>query len=250
MGEDAASSNRDDRSRVVEEHLRRGSEQQLVGPPAAAARGMQSPGHSSGSSLPRTFSMERKGLQKYVGTPSEALAGTSSAGIAHLNGLQQPPGGQASPTAATAKASPVGLAAQARSGQLSYTSSLFDLEVPSSIFLMFISLCCWNLCLPPTFYFMQVIGPDEKALIAVGDGWEWTANKRLLLNVVEASLYHMKRQTVMSKFGSSQVAALPAMKCLRFVSNDFSSLKSVSTDVLLRFLCVRVSLTQLFFVCI
>lgn len=75
---------------------------------------------------------------------------------------------------------------------------------------------------------MQVIGPDEKALVAVGDNWEWTPTKRLLLNVTEASLYYMKRQNVLSKFGAAQLASMPALKCLRFVSTDFSSLKSVS----------------------
>ena len=75
---------------------------------------------------------------------------------------------------------------------------------------------------------MQVIGPDEKALVAVGDNWEWTPTKRLLLNVTEASLYYIKRQNVLSKFGAAQLASMPALKCLRFVSTDFSSLKSVS----------------------
>lgn len=78
---------------------------------------------------------------------------------------------------------------------------------------------------------MQIIGPDEKALIAVGDNWEWTPTKRLLLNVTEASLYHMKRQSVLSKFGSAQFAAMPALRCLRLVFNDFATLKQVRRAV-------------------
>lgn len=73
-----------------------------------------------------------------------------------------------------------------------------------------------------------MIGPDEKALIAVGDSWEWTSNKRLLQNVTEASFYHMKRSTIVTKVGSSHLAALPMLKCLRLVFNDFSSMRSVS----------------------
>ncbi len=80
--------------------------------------------------------------------------------------------------------------------------------------------------------FGKVIGPDEKALIAVGDSWEWTSNKRLLQNVTEASFYHMKRSTIVSKVGSSQMAALPALKCLRLMFNDFASLRSVSNIIL------------------
>jgi hypothetical protein len=75
---------------------------------------------------------------------------------------------------------------------------------------------------------LQAIGPDEKALIAVGDNWEWTPNKRLLVNVTEASFYHMKRQAVLAKLGAAQLAMMPLLKCLRFVYNDFTTLKSVS----------------------
>lgn len=73
----------------------------------------------------------------------------------------------------------------------------------------------------------QIIGPDEKALICVGEGWEWTQNKRLLLNVTEAGLFHMKRDTILAKFGASQLAAMPSLKSVRLVNNDFHSLKNV-----------------------
>ena len=63
----------------------------------------------------------------------------------------------------------------------------------------------------------------------MGDNWEWTSNKRLLQNVTEASFYHMKRSTIVSKVTSSHLAALPALKCLRLMFNDFSSLRSVSS---------------------
>lgn len=63
----------------------------------------------------------------------------------------------------------------------------------------------------------------------MGDNWEWTPTKRLLVNVTEASFYHMKRQTLVSKLGSNQFASLPALKCLRLVFNDFTTLKNVCT---------------------
>ena len=85
----------------------------------------------------------------------------------------------------------------------------------------------------------QIIGPDEKALVCVGENWEWTQNKRLLLNVTEAGLFHMKRETILAKFGPSQLAALPALKSVRLVNNDFHSLKSVSVVMLLLLLFVR-----------
>ncbi len=74
----------------------------------------------------------------------------------------------------------------------------------------------------------QIIGPDEKALIAVGDSWEWTQSRRLLLNVTEASLYHMRRETVLAKFSAAHVASLPALRTLRLIGNDFSTLANVS----------------------
>lgn len=71
----------------------------------------------------------------------------------------------------------------------------------------------------------------------MGDNWEWTPTKRLLLNVTEASLYHMRRQSVLSKFGSAQFASMPALKCLRLVFNDFATLKQVRlSSPLLRYI--------------
>eukprot|EP01034_Spumella_vulgaris_P025829 gene25829-32325_t len=94
-----------------------------------------------------------------------------------------------------------GLAALARSGRLSAAQSIFDLEI---------------------------IGPDEKALIAVGDAWDWPPGRqRLLLNVSEASLYHMRRETIISRFGAQQLACMPALRLLRLVGNDFHTLAHV-----------------------
>jgi len=80
-----------------------------------------------------------------------------------------------------------------------------------------------KLYLTPTF---QLVAPNEKALIAVGDSWDWVQQKRLLVNVVEASLYHMKKEVIISKF-SSHVSFLPALKCLRFVHNDIETLREL-----------------------
>lgn len=96
------------------------------------------PGSTSGGTLPRTYSLERKGLQKYVNVPSEATqqqSGTSSAGIAHLQGLQPPASSDASPSPGNGAVkggiatTSTGLAALARAGKLFNTNSVFDLEV-------------------------------------------------------------------------------------------------------------------------
>ena len=96
-----------------------------------------------------------------------------------------------------------GLASLARTGRVPSAQSLFDLEL---------------------------IGPNEKALVAVGDSWEWVQAKRLLVNVTEASLYHMKRSIITSKF-SCNISWLPALNCLRLVNNELSSFKDI--DLLL-----------------
>lgn len=215
---------------------------------AAKAHGTCGGGGSSpGRSLPRTYSLERKGLQKYVSLPSDAAllqaVGTSSAGIAHLQGLQQPPTAESATPPSTGglpagksglAATSTGLAALARAGKIFNTNSVFDLEVSGLITTAFLVLSCLVLFLSYSCLHVmacvKIIGPDEKALIAVGDSWEWTPNKRLLQNVTEASMYHMKRATILNRFGSSQLVALPMLKCMRFVFNDFTSLKKVRTE--------------------
>ena len=70
---------------------------------------------------------------------------------------------------------------------------------------------------------------NEKALIAVGDSWEVAANKKLLANVTEASLFHMKGVTITSKLGSYLCSgAFPSLRVLRLYNNDFHSIKHVS----------------------
>jgi len=92
-----------------------------------------------------------------------------------------------------------GIAALARTGKVPASHSLFDLEL---------------------------IGPTEKALVAVGDAWEWVQAKRLLVTVTEASLYHMKRNVVTSKFAAN-ISWLPSLKCLRLFNNELESLKDI-----------------------
>lgn len=94
----------------------------------------------------------------------------------------------------------VGLAALARSGRILYSAqSFFDLEV---------------------------ISPQEKALTIVGDAWEWVSNKRLLSNVMEVSIYHVKKETIISKI-IPNFSWLPALKNLRLVNNGIESLKQL-----------------------
>ena len=78
------------------------------------------------------------------------------------------------------------------------------------------------------FIYDKIIGPEEKAIVIVGDNWEWSSSKRLLGNVVEASICYTKRQTILSKFTLNQIQHLPALKSIRFYSNDFTSLNNVS----------------------
>jgi hypothetical protein len=95
-----------------------------------------------------------------------------------------------------------GLAALARAGKLSPSQPMFDLEI---------------------------IGPNEKALVAVGDTWEWIqANKRLLATVVEASLLHVKKEIVVARFVSN-IASLPALKNFRLMHNDIDSIHDLLT---------------------
>ena len=92
-----------------------------------------------------------------------------------------------------------GIAALARAGRVPSSHSLFDLEL---------------------------VAPNEKALVAVGDSWEWVQTKRLFVNVTEASLYHMKRNIITTKFAAN-ISWLPALKCLRLVNNNLESLKDI-----------------------
>lgn len=96
-------------------------------------------------------------------------------------------------------ATSTGLAALARTGKLNSSQSMFDLEIT---------------------------GPNEKALIAVGDVWEWVQARRLLATVTEASLLHMKKETVVVRF-SGNIASLPSLKYLRLVNNEIESIPDV-----------------------
>lgn len=76
----------------------------------------------------------------------------------------------------------------------------------------------------------QLIAPNEKALIAVGEAWEWVQTKRLLVNVTEASLLHMKVEHVVAKF-SPNISCLPALKTFRLVNNEIEALKDVGSVI-------------------
>jgi Leucine-rich repeat (LRR) protein len=94
-----------------------------------------------------------------------------------------------------------GLAALARAGKLPSSQSLFDLEI---------------------------IGPNEKALVAVGDTWEWVQAKRLLATVVEASLLHVKKEIVVARF-ISNISSLPSLRNFRLMYNDIDSIHDLLT---------------------
>ena len=85
--------------------------------------------------------------------------------------------------------------------------------------------------------------PSAQSLFDLGSSdptkrrwWRWvTAGsgcrpRGSLVNVTEASLYHMKRSIITSKF-SCNISWLPALNCLRLVNNELSSFKDI--DLLL-----------------
>ena len=78
--------------------------------------------------------------------------------------------------------------------------------------------------------------------MAVGDSWDLQTScgassiasvKRLLQNVTELSLFHIRREIIIVKFSSLQptgITNFPGLKTLRLVGNDFMSLKNVSNN--------------------
>lgn len=94
------------------------------------------------------------------------------------------------------------LVSLAKAGRLSKTQSLFDVEI---------------------------INNEEKAIIAIGDGWEWNVPKRLLSSITELYLVHMKRDTIVAKLAgnSAYLSSLMNLKKIYFLNNDFTSLKQL-----------------------
>ena len=70
-------------------------------------------------------------------------------------------------------------------------------------------------------------GPNEKALLVVGDNWDWVQSKRMLATVTEVSLEHMKKDIIFGKFASN-LSWLPAMRGLRLCYNDIDAFEDVS----------------------
>jgi hypothetical protein len=80
------------------------------------------------------------------------------------------------------------------------------------------------------YFVPQIINNEEKAIIAIGDGWEWNVPKRLLSSITELYLVHMKRDTIVAKLAgnSAYLSSLMNLKKIYFLNNDFTSLKQVS----------------------
>lgn len=93
-----------------------------------------------------------------------------------------------------------GLAALARAGRMAKTQNVFDIEI---------------------------VAPDEKVLIASGEKWELNVPRKLLLGVTEMCLLHLRRDQLVQKIQAAAMHTLPALKTLRFLFNDFSSIKHV-----------------------
>jgi hypothetical protein len=75
---------------------------------------------------------------------------------------------------------------------------------------------------PPT----QLLGNNEKALIVVGESWEWTHTKRMLVNVTEVSLRHMRRDVIANKFAAN-LSWIPNLKSLTLADNDLKTFADV-----------------------
>lgn len=73
----------------------------------------------------------------------------------------------------------------------------------------------------------QILGPEEKILIASGEKWELNIPRKLLLGVTEMCLLHLRREQIVQKTQALSLNTLACLKCLRFLFNDFSSLKQV-----------------------
>lgn len=65
-------------------------------------------------------------------------------------------------------------------------------------------------------------------MVIVGEGWDWNAPKRLLSAVTETCLLYVRRECLVSKFNSTHMQSLSSLRTMRFLYNDFSSLKQVS----------------------
>lgn len=74
---------------------------------------------------------------------------------------------------------------------------------------------------------MQILGPEEKVLIASGDKWELTVPRRLLAGVTELCLLYVRKEQIVQKLNVTVLQSMPALKVVRLMSNDIQSIKQV-----------------------
>mmetsp|Transcript_19686 Transcript_19686/g.21386 ORF Transcript_19686/g.21386 Transcript_19686/m.21386 type:complete len:902 (+) Transcript_19686:58-2763(+) len=132
-------------------------------------------------------------LQNSNGLGMNVSSHSASTAMLDQNNNNVPPG-----TASTTGLG--GLVALAKAGRISKAQNLFDVEI---------------------------INSEEKAIIGIGDGWDWNVPKRLYPSITEVYLVHMKREAIIAKFPMIQLQSLVNAKKLFLISNDFTSLKQI-----------------------
>eukprot|EP01039_Chlorochromonas_danica_P010588 gene10587-11734_t len=91
-----------------------------------------------------------------------------------------------------------GLSAAARAGRIAKNQNIFDVEI---------------------------LGADEKVLIASGEKWDLTLPRRILAGVTEICLLHIRKDLIIQKLNASSLQSFPALRVLRLWDNDLQSLK-------------------------
>jgi len=86
----------------------------------------------------------------------------------------------------------------------------------------------------PSLLDLEIINNDEKALIGIGDTWEWNAiPRRLLSSVSEAYFVFMKKDTLSAKLSSNLLhsSVMPTLKKLHVIGCELLVLKHLDSIV-------------------
>jgi hypothetical protein len=122
-----------------------------------------------------------------------------------------------------------GIAVLARFGRLLKMQSLFDIEVSTLVPLNIHNTIVCAMVKLRFITLLQVLGPEEKVMVIVGESWDWNAPKRLISAVTEACVLHIRRECLLSKFNSTHLQSMSSLRTMRFLFNEFSSLRQVGS---------------------
>lgn len=80
-----------------------------------------------------------------------------------------------------------------------------------------------------TIFDIEIVSTTEKALIVVGELWDWNQlPKRLLSGVTEVILLHVRKEIITQKFIlPSYLSMLTSLKTITFLDNEFNQLKQL-----------------------